>query len=90
MEKERRYWRKNKLTPKQSSATEKAKALLEWFDQQTELPQELQLDVCTKITDVRKFIHSHRLGIANREPLSLDWRNYYMRLYEAKKIIENK
>ncbi len=84
-----RNWKKKSKTPAQISAVEKSEKLLKWFEG-IELPESLKLNKWTEINDLKRFLDTHRKGLENTEPLSLDWKNYYMRLYEAKqKLTEN-
>lgn len=81
--------KKEPLSKGQISAMDKARSLLVWLREQ-QVTEDIRLDSCTVITNYKLFLYSHASGIENTEPLSLIWRNYYMRLYELKKkLIEN-
>lgn len=68
---------------------EKARAMIAWYEER-ELPKELRLNVCTNITNFERFFSTHKAAILEHlEPMSLDWINHYMRLYDAKKLLEN-
>jgi len=77
------------LTEQQKKAVEKQKKLVSWLRSQENLPKKLKLDVCTTLNDLGKVLDTHEKGMQNSAPLSVIWRNYYMRLYQIKKLIEN-
>lgn len=84
----RNRWREKQRTPAEISAMEKASAIVVWLEEKN-VTGRVRLDKCAEIVDFKKFLSSHKAGLENCEPLSIDWRNFYMRLYTAKKEIEN-
>lgn len=76
----------SKLSPKQAGALEKARKIIEWLEAKKPTQPAVVAPHMT-IADPQKMISSHKAFLEFNEPLTLNWKAHYLRLYNLKESI---